>query len=79
MVDKDPITSSINDYSSLLQTPHSDAFAFSETEQRVLQLYDQLQELGLQEGLIEAQVKGTPHRKKRVTGFSSNLLIARES
>ncbi|KAF2444810.1 hypothetical protein P171DRAFT_359631 [Karstenula rhodostoma CBS 690.94] len=46
-----------NDYTDLLQTPHSDAFAFSETEQFALQLYDQLRELELEKSLLEAHVK----------------------
>ncbi|KAF2644988.1 hypothetical protein P280DRAFT_504460 [Massarina eburnea CBS 473.64] len=41
--------------SGLLQTPHSDAFAFSDLERRALELYDQLRELELQKSLIEAQ------------------------
>ncbi|ORY14287.1 centromere protein H (CENP-H)-domain-containing protein [Clohesyomyces aquaticus] len=44
-----------HDYSQLLQTDHSDAFAFSEQEQVVLALYDQLQELELECSLLEAQ------------------------
>ncbi|KAF2263709.1 hypothetical protein CC78DRAFT_581088 [Lojkania enalia] len=44
-----------NDYSDLLQTAHSDAFAFSDQEVLVLKLYDQLRELELQQSLIEAQ------------------------
>ncbi|PVI07329.1 hypothetical protein DM02DRAFT_608876 [Periconia macrospinosa] len=43
-----------SDLSSLLHTPHSDAFAFSDLEERVLQLYDQLRELELQRSLIKA-------------------------
>jgi len=45
----------------LLQTNHSDAFAFSETEELALQLYDQLQELELQQSLIQAQQAGMFH------------------
>ncbi|CAI6340462.1 unnamed protein product [Periconia digitata] len=40
--------------SAILQTPHSDAFAFSDLEERVLELYDQLRELELQRSLIKA-------------------------
>ncbi|KAF2799565.1 hypothetical protein K505DRAFT_370878 [Melanomma pulvis-pyrius CBS 109.77] len=43
------------DFSDLLQTNHSDAFAFSDTEKLALQLYDQLRELELQRSLLEAQ------------------------
>jgi hypothetical protein len=50
---------SANDYSDLLQTPHADAFAFSETEQFALQLYDQLRELELEKSLLEAHANGT--------------------
>ncbi|KAF2819091.1 hypothetical protein CC86DRAFT_450306 [Ophiobolus disseminans] len=44
-----------NDYADLLQTNHSDAFAFSEAEKLALQLYDQLRELELQLSLLRAQ------------------------
>ena len=47
-----------NDYSDLLQTAHSDAFAFSDTEQLALQLYDQLRELELEKSLLQAHAKG---------------------
>lgn len=47
-----------NDLADLLQTNHSDAFAFSHVEKRVLQLYDQLQELELQQSLLQAQQPG---------------------
>ncbi|KAL1800473.1 hypothetical protein ACET3X_000815 [Alternaria dauci] len=48
-------TQDASDYADLLQTNHSDAFAFSEAEKLALQLYDQLKELELQHSLIEAQ------------------------
>jgi ABC-type siderophore export system fused ATPase/permease subunit len=48
-----------NDYADLLQTVHSDAFAFSETEKLALQLYDQLKELELQQSLLQAHQLGT--------------------
>lgn len=48
-----------NDYTDLLQTPHSDAFAFSDAEQLALQLNDQLRELELEKSLLEAHAKGT--------------------
>ncbi|KAE8860456.1 hypothetical protein PTNB73_08066 [Pyrenophora teres f. teres] len=50
-----------NGYAQLLQTNHSDAFAFSETEELALQLYDQLRELELQQSLIRAQQAGMSH------------------
>lgn len=43
------------DYSDLLKTSYSDAFAFSDQEQLVLDLYDQLHELELQESLLLIQ------------------------
>jgi hypothetical protein len=46
--------------SDFLNTPHSDAFAFSDLEKRVLDLYDQLRDLELQKSLLEAQESGTP-------------------
>lgn len=48
-----------NDYADLLQTNHSDAFAFSDTERLALQLHDQLKELELQQSLLQAQQPGT--------------------
>ncbi|XPS73388.1 hypothetical protein M3J09_005535 [Ascochyta lentis] len=39
----------------LLQTNHSDAFAFTTSEKLALELYDQLQELELQQSLLQAQ------------------------
>ena len=47
------------DYADMLQTTHSDAFTFSETEQLALDLYDQLRELELQQSLLQAQQSGT--------------------
>ena len=47
------------DYTDLLQTNHSDAFAFSESEKLALDLYDQLRELELQRSLLQAQQSGT--------------------
>ncbi len=48
-----------DNYADLLQTSHTDAFAFSESEQRVLQLYDQLRDLELQQSLLQAHLSGT--------------------
>jgi hypothetical protein len=48
-----------NDYAGLLQTNHSDAFAFSQTEQLALELYDKLIELELEQSLIAAQQSST--------------------
>jgi hypothetical protein len=47
-----------NDFTDLLQTNHSDAFAFSDMEQLALQLFDQLHELELQQSLFQAQQSG---------------------
>lgn len=47
------------DYTDLLQTSHSDAFAFSESEKLALELYDQLRELELQQSLLRAHQSGT--------------------
>src|SRR5690242_19749811 len=43
------------DYTDLLQTHHTDAFAFGDIEKRALQLYDQLLELELEHSLLLAQ------------------------
>jgi hypothetical protein len=51
-----------NEYADLLQTDHSDAFAFSESEKRALQLYDQLKELELELNLLQAQQSGLHSR-----------------
>jgi hypothetical protein len=58
MTDAAPVSRSANDFSDLLQTPHSDAFAFAETEALALELYDQLRELEVQKSLVEAQNGG---------------------
>jgi hypothetical protein len=49
----------VSDYSDLLQTPHCNAFTFSDTEALALELYDQLRELEVQASLVEAQTGGT--------------------
>jgi hypothetical protein len=59
MADVAPAPKNPNDYSDLLQTSYSDAFAFSDTEKLALQLSDQLRELELQRSLLEAQKEGT--------------------
>jgi hypothetical protein len=70
---------SANDYSDLLQTPHADAFAFSEPEQFALQLYDQLRELELEKSLLEAHAKGTSSsrhvhvRERRSDEFAADV------
>jgi hypothetical protein len=47
------------DIGALLQTNHSDAFAFTESEKLALEQYDQLRELELQQSLLQAQQAGT--------------------
>ena len=59
MTDVASRTQDASDYADLLQTNHSDAFAFSEAEKLALQLYDQLKELELQQSLLQAQQSGT--------------------
>ncbi|EMD89194.1 hypothetical protein COCHEDRAFT_1226349 [Bipolaris maydis C5] len=54
-----------HDDADLLQTTHSDAFAFSDTEMLALQLYDQLKELELQQSLLQAQQAGTLNMSNR--------------
>jgi hypothetical protein len=58
-----------NDYADLLQTNHSDAFAFSEGEQLALKLYDQLRELELEQSLLQAQQSGTDPRYATCLGY----------
>ena len=58
MADATPRSQGADDVGDLLQTNHSDAFAFSHTEALALELYDQLQELELQRSLLEAQQSG---------------------
>lgn len=54
MADRAAKPSLSDGFSDLLQTPYSDAFAFSEEEQRALDLYDKLRELELEKSLIDA-------------------------
>lgn len=51
-------TAEADDYSDLLQTPYSDAFAFSDAEQLALDLYDKLGELALEKSLLDALADG---------------------
>ncbi|KAF2657973.1 hypothetical protein K491DRAFT_676768 [Lophiostoma macrostomum CBS 122681] len=60
-----------SDYSDLLQTHHSDAFAFSALEQLALDLHDQLRELELQRSLLAAQ---TDAGLSDVSGPSDDVL-----
>jgi hypothetical protein len=55
MIDATAKPQDTNDHVDLLQTNHSDAFAFSKSERLVLQLYDQLRELELEQSLLQAQ------------------------
>lgn len=76
MGDDAPKSHDSNDYSDLLQTNHSDAFAFSHQEQSALELYDQLRELELQRSLLEAQNEGM-YRVHVVPCFSLNVCSSR--
>ncbi|KAL5118047.1 hypothetical protein ACEQ8H_004034 [Pleosporales sp. CAS-2024a] len=44
-----------SDYADLIQTNHTDAFAFSPTEELALHLHHQLKELELEQSLLQAQ------------------------
>jgi hypothetical protein len=55
MVDATTKVQDPNDYSGLLKTNHSDAFAFSAAEELALRLYDQLREFELQQSLLQVQ------------------------
>lgn len=55
MADSTAKVQNLGDHADLLKTSHSDAFAFSDVERRVLELYDQLRELELQQSLLHAQ------------------------
>jgi hypothetical protein len=63
------------DLSDLLQTHHSDAFAFTESEKLALELYDQLRELELQQSLLRAQEAGMSYCCT-VDGFKANTNAA---
>jgi len=67
MVDVTAKAQDLNSYHDLLQTNHSDAFAFSETEKLALHLYDQLRELELQQTLLQAHQPGTD------TGYCAHM------
>lgn len=75
MVDKAIGSHDAGDISDLLQTMHSDAFAFNESEKLALKLYDQLRELELQQSLLRAQGSGTS-RRYIVLKSKSNSSIA---
>lgn len=62
-----------SDYADLLPTNHSDAFAFTETEQRALELYDQLRELELQQSLLQAQQTSTFDSRGLLSSVANNL------
>jgi hypothetical protein len=58
MIDATTKVQDPHDYADLLQTNHSDAFAFSENEQLALELYDKLIEMELEQSLLVAQQSG---------------------
>lgn len=66
------------DISDLLQTNHSDAFAFNESEKLALELYDQLRELELQQSLLRAQDSGRSSccTKARIVANTSAANVA---
>lgn len=76
MADAAPTSQKANDYSDLLQTNYSDAFAFSEKEEQILKLYDQLRELELESGLLQAHKQGT-FQVHVLPGFSLTLCSTR--
>ncbi|KAF3038720.1 hypothetical protein E8E11_003295 [Didymella keratinophila] len=55
MADANAKSPDLGDLGDLLQTNHSDALVFTETENLALELYDQLRELELQQSLLRAQ------------------------
>jgi hypothetical protein len=63
MVDATVKVKDTTDYADLLQTNHSDAFAFSQNEQLALELYDKLIEMELEQSLLVAQHSGTNARQ----------------
>lgn len=75
MADATAKTQDPNDYADLLQTNHSDAFAFSDTEELALQLYDQLKELELQQSLLQAQQSGTSRAWYDIASSYINRLL----
>ena len=47
-----------SEFADLIQANKNDAFAFTEQERLILELYDQEQELQLESSLFEAQAQG---------------------
>jgi len=47
-----------SEFADLIQANKNDAFAFTEQERLILELYDQEQELRLESSLFEAQAQG---------------------
>jgi hypothetical protein len=58
MTDAVPTSNATGDISDLLPTPYTDAFAFSDRENQILQLHDQLLDIEMQQSLFEAQRAG---------------------
>jgi hypothetical protein len=63
-----------SEFTDLLQTKYTDAFAFSETEKLALELYDQMRELELQISLLRAQQDGTSHTRAQIIISCTDLL-----
>lgn len=61
MADANVKSPDLGDLGDLLQTHHSDALVFTETEDLALELYGQLRELELQQSLLRAQETGASH------------------
>jgi hypothetical protein len=61
MADATAKSSDLSDLGDLLQTTHSDALVFTETENLALKLYDQLRELELHQSLLRVQETGTSY------------------
>ncbi|CAN9316571.1 unnamed protein product [Alternaria alternata] len=77
MTDVASRTQDASDYADLLQTNHSDAFAFSEAEKLALQLYDQLKELELQHNAHDASATPDDLLEGRLTVAQREAMDAR--
>ena len=73
MTDANPKSPDLGDLNDLLQTNHSDALVFTETENLALELYDQLRELELQQSLLQAQETGASYLS-RILGLRLTLV-----
>lgn len=62
-----------SEFADLIQANKNDAFAFTEQERLILELYDQEQELRLESSLFEAQAQG---QLQDISGISDDVLQA---